>query len=244
MITAIPTFSQQLQTYLESIKSKTGREIRIDLVNTVSLLGMNFAFTPDPTFIRIKVVLPSQDSMAQFEQSFAHEATHGLLLYGLGYSTLTTHQQLNTTESFSRNLIATMIDDVVVNDLLQKSGFKPFGERYKGMVNRETKAAKGRDKNFYNDLGRDELSRDRYMVYRYTLAWTFLKYFKVDLIMRGSLQKFRKAFHRAYPQLSKEGTIIKQLFEKNNVFNREGHGYLMREVLALWGLSGKVTLTN
>lgn len=244
MITAIPTFSEQLLTYLEPIKSKTGREIRIDLASKVGLEGMNFAFNLDQTLILVKVVLPFQGSVAQFEQSIAHEATHGFLLYGLGYSTLTPNQKLNATESFSLSIIATMIDDVVVNNLLQKSGFEPFGENYKNMVNKETKAAKNRDKSFYNNTGPDELSRDRFMVYRYTLAWTFLKYFRVDFIMRESLQKFRKAFHRAYPQLSEEGTMIKQLFEKHDVFNREGHGYLMREVLALWRLSDKVTLTN
>lgn len=244
MITAIPTFSEKLQTYLESIKSKTGREIRIDLASNVGLQGMNFAFVLDQTSILVRVVLPFQGSVAQFEQSIAHEATHGFLLYGLGYSILTPNQKLNATESFSLSIIGTMIDDVVVNNLLQQRGFEPFGENYKSMVNKEIKAAKNRDKSFYNNTGPDELSRDRFMVYRYTLAWTFLKYFRVDFIMRESFQKFRKAFHRAYPQLSEEGTMIKQLFEKHDVFNREDHGYLMREVLALWRLSDKVTLTN
>ena len=66
-----------------------------------------------------------------------------------------------------------MIDDIVVNRIIQKEGFTPFGPRYLNMVEKETKAArKGSDKP-YAEFSYDPLFKDRFMVFRY-LAGFFL----------------------------------------------------------------------
>lgn len=85
LIAAIPTFSDKLNEYIDLIKSETSMPIEIAQVATVGLGGMSFAFVHDDSRILVHIVLPYAGSIDSFEQSIAHELTHGLMEYARAY---------------------------------------------------------------------------------------------------------------------------------------------------------------
>lgn len=237
MITSFPQLSEKIKDFFEYVKGETGKPIQIQQSKSVGLKGMNFAFTHDPSFIIIKVVLPFGGSIDQFEQSLAHEACHGLLTYSRGYIHLKPVNRIEKNVSFSLSVIGTMVDDVPVNRLVQDHGFYPYGENYIRMVKSEAKSASRRDRTIYNNTGPDEDSRKRFMIFRYVTAWVYLQYFKMNSLHRASLQKFRKLFRRAYPEIGKEGSKICGYFKKHDVFSKEGHEEIVKKVLCDWNLA-------
>jgi hypothetical protein len=236
MITSFPQLSEKTKNFFEYVKNETGKPIQIQQSKSVGLQGMNFAFTHDPSFIILEIVLPFGGSIDQFENSLAHEACHGLLTYSRGYVHLKPVNAIKGNVSFSLSVIGTMVDDVPVNKLIQDYGFRAYGENYLRMVKREGKFASKGDRTIYNNTGPDEESRKRFMIYRYVAAWTYLQYFIMNSLDRSSLQKFRKSFSRAYPDIGKEGSNICECFKKYDVFSKEGHEEIIKKVLCGWNL--------
>lgn len=242
MITTLPPPSQKLLSYLRVVEKEAGRPVNLEIVPHVGLSGMNFAFRPHPSVIQIHIVLPYNGTMEDFEQSIAHEATHGLLIYGKGYLSVSPLRPLTLTEAFSLSTMGTMIDDVAVNTIIKQLGFAAYGGVYMGMVRKETKATQDRDASIYQNTGPDALSRRRFMIYRYMAAWACIRYYGPNLNERNTLTKFRKVFARAYRDLATEAQKIQRLFEQNDIFTPEGHRLISIGVLTLWDIVDAVRL--
>jgi len=243
MILTLPPFSQRLLSTLDAIEKEAKRKVRIEQVPSVGLQGMNFAFRPHPTLIHVLVVLPYDRTIDDFEQCIAHEATHGLLLYGKGHCHPEMIRQLTPTEGFSLNTLNTMIEDVAVNKIIEDRGFLPVGSIYFDMMRRETAAAKNRDISMYRNSGApDQVAMNRFMIFRHVLAWTSFRYYKLKLAEKKTINDFRKAFAQAYRPLDMEAVQIQRLFEENDVLTPEGHEVIMKGVITLWGLDNAVIL--
>jgi len=174
------------------------------------------------------------------EESLAHEAGHGLLTYGRGYTHLEINQEIDDEAVFSLSVIATMLDDVPVNRLIQDHGFRLHNESYARRVKREAKSAKRKDMSFYRNVGPSDLTAKRFGISSYVGAWACLKYLTLSSTQRDALKKFRKNFKRAYPNLSREGLIICELFKVHDVFTPTGHENILKEVVSLWDLTDYV----
>jgi hypothetical protein len=243
MILTLPSFSQKLSSTIDTIEKETKRKVYFEQVPSVGLQGMNFAFRPHPTLINVLIVLPYAGSIDDFEQSIAHEATHGLLLYGKGYCHPDIIRQLTPSEGFTLNTLNTMIEDVAVNKIIEDCGFPPVGSVYFNMMRSETKAAKNRDISMYRNSGApDQVSINRFMIFRYLLAWTSFRYYKLKLAEKKTINDFRKAFAQAYRSLDVEAKQIQRLFEENDILTPEGHEVIMKGVISLWGLDNAVIL--
>jgi hypothetical protein len=242
MITTLPPPSQKLKSYLQLIEKEAGRPVNMEAVPHVGLQGMNFAFRTHPSVIQIHIVLPYNGTVEDFEHSIAHEATHGLLVYGKSYIAGSPIRTLTPSEASSLSTMVTMIDDVAVNTMIKQHGFAAYASVYMDMVRRETKAARVKDERIYQNTGPDALSRRRFMISRYVSTWACIRYYGPNLNEMNTLHKFRKVFARAYRELATEAQKIQQIFEQNNIFTPEGHRLISIGVLTLWGLVGTISL--
>ncbi len=236
MIQTLPNFSDKLESYLRSVEAETTRPVQIEKVLHVGLSGMNFAFIPDAAVIRIQIVLPYNGTIEDFEHSIAHEATHGLLVYGRGYCLVEPARRLTSVEAFLMSTIGTMIDDVVVNRIISQAGFAPLASVYIGMARKETRAALQCDKGLYKHTCPDKETVERFMEYRYVFAWSAVRYLPLDLADKNVLVKFQKTFTRSYKDIATKAQRIRSLFEKYDVFTPSGHAALTEKVLTIWGL--------
>ena len=235
--------SDKVNQYFEKVKKETNRKIRVIIVDNFLVAGMVAAFSPDPSFIKIGVLKNIINDSNNLENSLAHEVTHGLLLYGYGYSTLKPITQLNETQNKSLGLIGTMIDDIVVNKLIQDEGFEPYAKVYPSMVSKEATAL-NKGKNFYNMFDSDEVFKSRFITFRYVLAWGFNEYFNIDNNLRVDINKYFKAVKKQYEEISRTSQKITESIRVNNIFTADGHRKVYKEILDIWGLNESVEFVS
>jgi len=240
MISSLPQLSDTLQRFYSFVESESGRTISLQQAAFVGLQGMNFAFAHHPTDIVIEYVLPFNGTIDQLEEALSHEAGHGLLTYGRGYTHLELKQKTDNVAVFSLSVIATMIDDVPVNKLIQDHGFRTRNKSYARQVSREAKFARRKDMSIYRNTGPNDLTVKRFGISRYVSAWTCLQYLTISSDQRDALRKFRKNFKRAYPDLYREGLTICEHFKAHDVFTSTGHENILKNVVSLWNLSDYV----
>lgn len=244
MIYEIPNFSQKLEEYLRKVRTATRRDIILNPVESLGMTGMYFGYRIGTENINIDCVLPYPGSEEQFEQSIAHEATHGLIVFARGFLELNPILPLSQVERNTCSIIATMVDDVPVNKILEEEGFRPLAENYFHMVDRETKAVRRHQHAIDQKAGPVDVIQRRYMIYRYVSAWTNNHYYFIKLFEKEKLNRFRKAFQRSYPQEAAEGNKIQELFRLHDVLSPEGHRVIVQELLTMWNLKEKVELKS
>ena len=82
------SFSDKLLKYMAVVELATKRQIKFESVSDVGLPGAPAGFRVDPVYLCVGIVSQTSDT-TRFERTIAHEITHGLLIYGLGYCFLT-----------------------------------------------------------------------------------------------------------------------------------------------------------
>lgn len=236
--------SQKLSKYMNKIENETGRKIVIEGTDDVGLASMSAVFKEDPRGILVQIALDRHDRQItdqEVEQSLAHEITHGLLLYKQGYCGHFFKRPANNDEKKIVSILITMIDDIVVNKIIHENGFYPFSPIYLPMVKRETTAAlRGRD--IYNQISNDSLLKNRFIVFRYIMAWGFLKYFDLELNERKIIYRFLKSIQKSYPEQYKMAKQIEDIILQNDIFTPAGHHNTIEKILSLWSLEDLVEL--
>jgi hypothetical protein len=233
--------TDKLRAYIDKVEKETGRSVLIQTTQDFGVSGMMARFLEHPTHILVEVApnIPHD----QFAQSIAHEVTHGLLAYARRYRRLGNPKRPPTPlEANTVSLLATMVEDIVVNKIIHENGFQPFAPNYLSVVREETKAArKGRD--YYRQF-QDPLFKDRFMVFRYIMAWGFLQFYDLDKYARKTLSRFESEFKSVYPNQYKLAGQVKDIITKNNIFTPEGYCSAIKIGLALWGLNDLVELQS
>jgi hypothetical protein len=230
--------SLKLDSYLNKIKEQTKRELLIEYVDDFEVPGMQAAFRIHPTHINIIIKNNSLKEGPEFENNLAHEATHGLLNYGKKYFSPNPILGLTKNELNLFGLITTMIDDIVVNYHLSIEGFKPFSEVYIGMVKREIDFY-NKNLDIYSSFP-DPVFKSKFKIFRYVLAWGFVKYFDISSHNKILLKNFLKTFKRTFPLEFKEAEYITKKIVKHDIFTQTGHEFVIRFILKLWKLDSKI----
>ena len=233
--------SQKLADYLNKVRRETGREIRFEYISHFPIPSMKTAYRYDPSLIEVVIASNAKMTTSQLEQSIAHEVTHGFLQHKLRYCHAVFKRPPSDTEEKSTSLIFTMIDDIVVNRIISEEGFDPFGPVYLPTVEKETKAIR-KGKDCYNRHSHDPLFKDRYMVFRYIMAWGFLEYFDLEPFARRKIKKFAKTFENSFPRQYEMASQIRELILQNDIFTSEGHRRTIEGVLKFWNLEDLVEL--
>ena len=198
MITSLPQPSDALQSFYDLVEVESGRKISLQQAAFVGGRGMGFAFAHHPTDIVIECLLPFDGTIDQWEESLAHEAGHGLMTYGRGYTYFEPKGRIDNATTFTLSVILTMIDDVPANRLIQDHGFRLHDKGHARRINWEAKSARRQDLSIYRNTGPDDSTVRRFAVSRYVSAWTCLQYLTLGSIQKDALRKFRKNFRRAY----------------------------------------------
>jgi len=233
--------SEKLKAYIEKIEKETGRSVSIKMVQDVGLRGMKAAFEIDPEYIRVKIVQNIETK--KYEQSIAHEITHGFLAYKKKYCQLDYVQEPNEMEGKSIDIIVTMTEDIVVNKIVQENNFQPYPYEYLDKIQNDTKNIR-KSKGKLPQLHQDPVLNDRIMILRYIGAWGFLKYFNLDSFSRRVISKFIKCFKKSYPKQYEAAGQIEEIILENNIFTSEGHNNAIKKCLDLWNLTNLVEINT
>jgi len=224
------------------VEIETGRSIEFRPAANLGAPGMTFGFKLDPSCILImyKEGTDLGNPSPRHEQSIAHEATHGYLVYKLGYLTLRTKRKPTRNEAGHVNLLFTMIDDIVVNKIIQKEGFPPFSPIYLSQVEIETKEAHKASYKLYDELPHDLLFKDRWIVLRYIIAWGFIRYYDLEPYARKIIYKYLKAFQKSYAKQFIMADQIREIILQHDIFSTNGHREAVEAVARLWHLDDLV----
>ena len=224
--------SEQLRNYIDRVQKETERPVLIQEVTDLGLPGMSACIKQHPTSILVEVApgIPP----AELEQTVAHEITHGLLRYKLGYREIDFSHPIEQRDRRRINMLASMVEDLVVSKIMQDEGFPSFAPNYLEEVEKETKAARKKE-NHYRDF-KDPLVKSVFMVYRYILAWGFLRFTTTDLPTRRKLNAFMTAFQTTYLRQYQMARKITDLIEHNDILTPNGCSTVIEKCLELWDL--------
>ena len=229
-------YTPKLQSYLSWVKAETGRDVFVEGMPIADLAGIEFGFRDHPTKINVLVGDPPACSEVDFERGMAHEATHGLLLYGRGYARVREIGNPPAAVVHSMGILQSMIDDVVGDKIVQDHGFAPYAEKYPRTVITETKAARKAQVDIYASVSEDAEVCRRFRLYRCVTALAFLAFYELPGEMRKKLKKFTKAFASGYPKDMEECKWIAGLLQENDVFTAPGQRSILESVIERWGL--------
>jgi hypothetical protein len=233
--------SEKLEIYMRKIEMETGRQIRIDELPSSELYRMKSAFVHDPTFIIVILALGSRLTDPEIEQSVAHEVTHGLLVYKMKYCLGFYRRTPDDKEKKLVTLIFTMVSDIVVNRILQREGFSPYSPKYPEMVIKETTAMQNGLTLYEKNLD-DTTYRDKLLVFRYILAWGYLKFMDLNEEMQQILTQFVNEFQLKYTEQFKSALEIQGIILINDIFKPDGFRTVIERLLKLWRLEELVEL--
>jgi len=114
--------SEKLLNYIQKVEHETERQAHFEYVDDFGSPSVQFAFRKDPEYLWIAAKTGISFDDPRIERSMAHEITHGLLVYGLGFYALEAKEAASEEDYEHLNLLS-FIDDIVVNRIIQQSGF-------------------------------------------------------------------------------------------------------------------------
>ena len=132
-----------------------------------------------------------------------------------------------------------MIEDVVVNKIIQEKNYRPYSTKYLDDVKQDIEDIRKGKVCYYEthaDPGHKD-KFDKFMVFRYILAWGFLKYLNLGEIDKKTIHKFLKIFQKSCPKQYEEAKKIKGVILENNIFTPEGYCKIIKKCLDLWNLT-------
>lgn len=231
----------KLALFLRRIEDETLRPIKIVESENLGLKGMLAAFRYDKDQIIIIIKKGVSRSDPDLTRSIAHEATHGYLIFKLGYCRPVFNENVSENLVKKVHLIFTMIDDIVVNKIIQNNGFLPFGSEYLVSMEFETKSALG-GKNVYENFSNDPIFNEILMISRYIIAWAFLEYYDIEKEEIGAINSFLSAFETNFHSEIDKISKIKNIIQNNNIFDSSGHCKAIKEILELLGIQNGLKL--
>jgi hypothetical protein len=226
---------EKLFLYLKKVEKETSKPIKILKSNELGLKGMLSAFRYHPDQIIIIIKEGVNRSEPDMVRSIAHEATHGYLIFKLGYCKPVFRE--NASEKIMKNahLVFTMMDDIVVNKIIQENGFPPFGSEYLVSVKFETESAlKG--ENIYEKFSEDPIFDLILMVSRYIIAWSFIEFYDIGENEKDAIKRYLTAFESNFTEEMGLVSKIKDIIKNNDIFISSGHCQAIEEILDLWDI--------
>lgn len=179
------------------------------------------------------------------ERSIAHEATHGYIIYKLGFCRVKFDHDVSDGYKRDVHLVLTMIEDLVVNKIISENGFPTFGNEYLSMVREEIRVARqGEDagEEFYHKFAATPHLEAILMISRYIIAWGFLKYYNLKEDDRKLIEEFTKTFKEVYRDYYEYAGKIEEILEFKDVFEGEKECKIVWEILKIFNMDQGVEL--
>src|SRR5664280_1439696 len=134
----------------------------------------------------------------------------------------------------------TMVNDIVVNKIIADKGFSPFSAKYIPQVKREIKALNNNEDCYKEHLEIGITFYNKFKIFRYILAWGFLKFYKLNTEEGKIISRYIKYFERYLREYVDEVKEITKLIEGNDIFTAKGNLFVVAELFRRWGLSKKI----
>jgi len=240
-------FSVRLKEFLNKIETETGHQIKFMESSNLGIKGITAAFQYHPQYILIVLDQEYPRQPVDIERSIAHEATHGYILYKLGFCR--TKFNPGVSDEYKRNvqLVLTMVEDIVVNKIILEYGFSPFGHEYLPMVREEIKIARRGEEageKFYHKFALTPHLEALLMISRYIIAWGFLKYYRLKDEDQKLIEEFTSTFEMFYPDYYQYAVKIKDIIGVRDIFKGEQECEAVWEILKLFKMDQGVKLVK
>ena len=234
--------SEKVKTYVEEVEKETGYTVLIE-----NFHGKGAAVTLDHEHKYIHVEINEEEYIKDLEKgseeeieeeidhTIAHEVTHEFLSLKKKYCRVRCGSKVRKTVE----ILVTMIEDIVVNKIIQEKNYRPYSTKYLDDINLDIEdIRKGRVCcEIHND---DPIYK--FMVFRYILAWGFLKYLNLGEIDKKTIHKLLKIFQKSCPKQYAEAKKIKEIILENDIFTPEGYNNTIKKCLDLWNLTNLVEI--
>jgi len=235
--------SVAVHEYLQGIASVTRRSIEYRPLSEIAVqVGIASVFKRDPAVIAIELSEELVGQGDRLEHALCHEATHGLLTYKLGYHhprALSTAPQGTVGRA---SLLATLLDDLVVNQRLAELGLIAYLPSYIANVKKETAALRAGKDEAPKTLG--PTYHSKFKVYKYVTAWGCAHLWGSSIADKKILLKLLRQLAASFPAETEEARAIIGLLDRNDLQTVEGHLTALRACCQLWGLSEHVELVS
>ena len=233
--------TDKVRKYMERVEKDTGREIVIERASELAIRGMKFSFEPDQENFIIRTTVDFDEIEEKYQESIIHEATHGLLYYVKGYYNPESKSTPTDNEESILSILATMVDDIVVNKTMQDEGFRRNWKEISRGLNKEIKDMRA-SRDYYEKNSSDPLEKSRLKVLRYVVCWGSLKHLKLRPKAERIVERYLKVSEEHYPDEFRMAKKITEVITQNDIFDPVGHEKAMREILKLWGLEESTEL--
>jgi hypothetical protein len=247
MSALVPMVSERLADYLKQVETKTQRAVVVYIEPEQATSSGGSAFFNHTTDgeLRITLTYPVDFSSEHTEASIAHEATHGLLIYGENYCNagfrmpraVESRQQFDALQGQfgAFEVMTSILEDINVDKRIQNAGFVPVDDVYRDNLREGLDAARtGRDP--YPRGVRRQHRMAHNIFNNYILAWAFREYLILSDEDRALMTDYITAFEAAYPEDFERAQQIRNLIETHNIFTRQGHGQILRGSVEILGL--------
>ena len=244
--------SKKIEAYIKETEEETSREVYIKGVHDVEMPGMAERFIVNCNSKNIYVEIIElyycdekgnlKQEQEEIDRSISHEVTHGRLAYKKKYCQFKFIG--NKYDLFdSASLLASSIEDIVVNTIIKKNSFKPISQSYLDAVVKPATEDIRKGKDIFERFNYSSILRKSYMMSIYIQAWGYLQYnFDLDNIDKKNLHKLLKVFHKKYPEESKIAEKITKTIKDNNIFTAKGYNEAIKKCLDLWDLTNLVEI--
>jgi hypothetical protein len=240
-------FSPKLNKYLEKIQAETGREITFQENTNLGIKGITAAYQYHPE--KLIIILNPEYTRARedVERSIAHEATHGYIIYKLGFCRSKYHEGVPGDYKQDVQIIFTIVEDLVVNRIIQDNGFPPFGHEYLPTLREEIRVAREGEiagEAFYHQFTDNPHREALLMISRYIIAWGFLKYYNLEVGEEKLIRDFTMVFEEFYPDYYQYAAQLVGILEGKDIFKSHGECQAIREILRIFNMDKNVELVE
>ncbi len=231
----------KIQEFIRKIEDEISHKISIVSVSKLPVGNSTAAISMSPDSVVIFLNSSKTMSTRELEHTIAHEVTHALLVYKRKYTNPEPKKGLSNEEIAGVSILKSMVDDIVIDTIIQKEGFRLYSDGYLEHI-QELIAIMDRGTDLEQLYPGNEKVKYIFLITRYVMNWGYLKYSKLDDNEKGIFNKFLLSFKKVFPEQYKKAKLIIELMLKNNIFTTEGRNIVLSEVLKIWRYDALVQL--
>jgi hypothetical protein len=233
-----------LVEYISHVETAVCRSISIepfpvaspeDQIKAVLNIGPSF---PEIN-IQFKPLRPVSD--LSIEIALAHELTHALQIYSLGYPVVDAPDDVLLEDVQKAADIMDFIDDIAVDALIQRRGFEPTTQDHLVPFEHNCKVLElAKNRSSIDPFNDDPLSVEIKFVGDYLYAWALLKFAELDEETIRLFNRFTRRFPQVLKAEFKKAKQIKKLFSIHDIFDKSGRTAIVEGSISLWPLDERI----
>ncbi|HEY0196264.1 MAG TPA: hypothetical protein VGC02_01705, partial [Methanobacterium sp.] len=221
--------------------------IRFHESTDLGIKGITAAYQYHPQKLIIILNPEYPRAKEDVERSIAHEATHGYILYKMGFCRSKYSEGVPSDYKRDVQIIFTIVEDLVVNKIIADNGFPPFGHEYIPTLREEIRVAREGERAgeaFYHQFTDNPHREALLMISRYIIAWGFLRYYTLKVEEKKLINEFTRVFEKFYPDYYQYAARVVEILEEKDIFKSDEECQAIHEILKLLKMDEDVELVK